>query len=57
MADNVIFDDEFIKNSAGRAEESKQSTFDSWLVDLEDKEQPQACSIDNPDCEYCGSWR
>jgi len=55
MADNVIFDDEFIKNSADKAEESKQSTFDSWLVDLEDKEQPQACSIDNPDCENCGS--
>ena len=55
MADNVIFYDEFIKNSADKAEESKQSTFDSWLVDLEDKEQPQACSIDNPDCENCGS--
>jgi hypothetical protein len=26
-------------------------------VDLEDKEQPEACSIDNPDCENCGSWR
>jgi len=55
MADNVVFDDEFIKDSAKRAEESKKSTFDSWLVDLEDKEQPEACSIDNPDCENCGS--
>ena len=55
MADNVTFEDEFIKDSANKAEESKQNTFDSWLVDLEDKEQPQACSIDNPDCENCGS--
>ena len=28
---------------------------DSWLDDLEAKEQPVACSIENPDCENCGS--
>tara|TARA_B100000767_G_C19637383_1_gene481007 strand:- start:431 stop:583 length:153 start_codon:yes stop_codon:yes gene_type:complete len=33
----------------------KEASFDSWLNDLEDKEQPQACSIDDPECEACGS--
>jgi len=33
----------------------EEDSFSSWLNDLEDKEQPQACSIDNPDCEACGS--
>ena len=33
----------------------KEESFDSWLNDLEDKEQPQACSIDDPECEACGS--
>lgn len=28
---------------------------DAWLNDLEDREQPKACTIDNPDCENCGS--
>jgi hypothetical protein len=32
-----------------------EDSFDSWLGDLEEKEQPQACSIDDPDCEACGS--
>tara|TARA_R110000765_G_scaffold291712_1_gene387427 strand:+ start:203 stop:370 length:168 start_codon:yes stop_codon:yes gene_type:complete len=55
MADNAILDDEYIKDSINRAEESKQNIFDSWIMDLEDQEQPEACSIDNPDCENCGS--
>ncbi len=38
-----------------RADESRDNTFDSWIVDLEDKEQPDACSIDDEDCESCGS--
>lgn len=36
-------------------ESQEENSFDSWLGDLEEKEQPQACSIDNPDCEACGS--
>ena len=32
-----------------------RNTWDGWLNDLEDKEQPEACSIDNPECENCGS--
>ena len=34
---------------------NEEDSFSSWLNDLEDKEQPQACSVDNPDCEACGS--
>ena len=55
MANNTISDDEYIKDSVKRADESKHDTFDSWILDLEDQEQPEACSIDNPDCENCGS--
>ena len=32
-----------------------KSDMDNWLNDLETKEQPKACSIDNDDCEACGS--
>lgn len=28
---------------------------EKWLYALETKDQPIACSIDNPDCENCGS--
>lgn len=33
----------------------KEIGFDAWIQDLEEEEQPEACSIDNPDCENCGS--
>ena len=55
MPNNTIFDDEYIKDSVKKADESKQNTFDSWLTDLEEKEQPKSCSIDDPDCITCGS--
>ena len=55
MPNNTISDDEYIKDSAKRADESRQDTFDSWIIDLEDQDQPKACNIDNPDCENCGS--
>ena len=50
-----MIDEEYIKDSIKRAEEAKKDTFDSWIVDLEEQEQPEACSIDNEDCENCGS--
>ena len=32
-----------------------RNTWENWLGELEDKEQPN-CNIDNPeDCENCGS--
>jgi len=39
----------------GPNETEEQDNFDSWLTDLSDKKQPEACSIDNDDCEACGS--
>ena len=43
------------KEAIKRAEESKNDTFESWIVDLEEQEQPETCSIDDEDCENCGS--
>jgi len=48
-------DKDFETEMAKRAEESKQETFDSWVEDLVEQEQPEACSIDDDDCEACGS--
>ena len=31
------------------------TTWDAWLNDMSDREQPDVCSVDNPDCEVCGS--
>ena len=44
-----------LREALKRADESKQNTFDSWVEDLEDKDQPEVCSVDNEDCEACGS--
>jgi len=30
-------------------------SFANWVNELEEADQPEACSIDNPDCEACGS--
>lgn len=38
-----------------RNEEIAKETLDSWIVDLEEQEQPETCSIDDEDCEACGS--
>jgi hypothetical protein len=29
--------------------------WESWIVDLEEQEQPEACDMDDEDCEACGS--
>lgn len=36
-------------------EKQNTSNFDNWLNELEDVETPPACSIDNPECDSCGS--
>lgn len=43
------------KDEKEKNEEIARLQWDSWLVDLEEQEQPDACSIDNDDCEACGS--
>jgi len=30
-------------------------SFANWVNELEEAEQPEACTIDNPECEACGS--
>jgi len=59
-----VFVYDIIYNSKKNASEEKEqqepkeiasNMFDSWLNELEEKEQPESCSIDNPDCENCGS--
>ena len=55
MANNTITDDQYIKDSIKRADESRQDTFDSWIVDLEKKEQPETCDRKESNCIICGS--
>tara|TARA_R110000823_G_scaffold31582_5_gene89728 strand:+ start:208 stop:345 length:138 start_codon:yes stop_codon:yes gene_type:complete len=43
------------KDEKKRNEEIAKETWESWIVDLEEQEQPETCSIDNEDCEACGS--
>ena len=43
------------KRNKKTPEEVAQVDFDYWLEDLEEQEQPEACSIDDEDCEACGS--
>ncbi len=38
-----------------RNEEVARKTWDSWIVDLTDQDQPDTCGIDDDDCEACGS--
>jgi hypothetical protein len=39
--------------NVGRNEED--AGFDEWLSDMSDREQPEVCNLDDPDCENCGS--
>ena len=32
-----------------------EDQFNRYLKELEEKEQPEACSINSEDCENCGS--
>mgnify|MGYP000197384029 CR=1 FL=1 len=35
--------------------EKARLTWDSWIVDMEEKDQPDSCELDNEDCGSCGS--
>ena len=43
------------KKSEEKNKEIARQQWESWIVDLEEQEQPDACGIDNDDCEACGS--
>lgn len=34
---------------------SNEKFFEAWTKSLEEQEQPQACDIQDEDCENCGS--
>ena len=36
-----------------RNEDVARKTWDSWIVDLTDQDQPDTCGIDDDDCEAC----
>ena len=44
-----------MKDEKKKPTEVAEAMFENWLNDLEEKEQPEACSIDDEDCENCGS--
>jgi len=43
------------KDANKAAKDIAESMFGDWLNELETKEQPEVCTIDDPDCEACGS--
>ena len=44
-----------LKSQLDRSKQATEDVFESWIVDLTDQDQPDACSIDDEDCEACGS--
>jgi|TARA_R110000822_G_scaffold63047_14_gene155170 hypothetical protein len=48
-------EEDYMKDLARRDELSRKDAFESWVIDLEESEQPDACNIDDSDCEACGS--
>jgi len=46
---------EDIKDFEERNRETARTTWDSWIKDLEETDQPETCNMDDPDCEACGS--
>tara|TARA_R110002153_G_scaffold1500_1_gene7669 strand:+ start:163 stop:312 length:150 start_codon:yes stop_codon:yes gene_type:complete len=42
-------------NNEDKNKKNIELEWESWIVDLEEQEQPDACSIDDEDCEACGS--
>lgn len=36
-------------------EQEARNTWDNWLKEMSDKEQPDVCNIEDDECESCGS--
>lgn len=32
-----------------------EDSFNDFIKEMEEAEQPEACAIDNPECDSCGS--
>ena len=52
--DNTDRLDKGIEKTSEEIDQARD-TWDSWLGDMSDREQPEVCKIDDPDCEACGS--
>jgi len=50
---NKTMDD--IKDFEEKNRETARTTWDSWIKDLEETDQPETCNMDDTDCEACGS--
>jgi hypothetical protein len=46
--------DKGIEKTSEEINEARK-TWDDWLGDMSDREQPEVCTIDDPDCEACGA--
>jgi len=42
-------------NDCETIETSENIGFDDWVSDMEEQEQPDACNVQDEDCENCGS--
>ncbi len=42
-------------NNENENKKKLELEWESWIVDLEEQEQPDACGIDDEGCENCGS--
>jgi len=51
----MIDDKDEAARQLNRSKQATEDVFESWIVDLTDQDQPDACSIDDEDCEACGS--
>jgi len=51
----MIDDKDEAARQLDRSKQATEDVFESWIVDLTDQDQPDACSIDDEDCEACGS--
>jgi len=39
----------------GASMDAPKDSFDQFIEELAQQEQPEQCSIDDPECEACGS--
>lgn len=39
----------------GASMDAPKDSFDQFIEELAQQEQPEQCSIDNPECDSCGS--
>ena len=43
------------KSQKDKNQETARKQWDTWIIDLEEQEQPDVCTTDDDECEACGS--